>query len=422
MQCVRGASIVSGTRADGRCRAVQIEEGSSAVEKYRLTFDGWGGRDGKDARLAAFVRTQRGKDSRLFCLSVTGPCAATCKIEDPEELKIVLLRTGLRKVREMLATGAFDNGEQGPVIDVPFFSSQVDDLLDHRVKYCKYRSDGDMGSVCTISVSDDELEGMVLPQLCEACEIPDSDVACMHLTHLRTRGTQTMGPRYRRFVVRSACNLGRRISSTALCIPGACEGWAQEVSLSPDTNEAVPSPSSSTDNLTVRAASQATAERIVEEIDALNLVFRDKYGQALVVLPQMRTIKDISRPCVSQQDFTFLVAIAADLLDSIHMPDRLLEEQSDTRRSLARLERFLETHYPRYDRSAIQQLRGITRIRNTYPVHSRREKVVDDFRSLSIDYPTTDWQEAGYRILLALANGLEYLRTLIQHPAQSRDT
>ncbi|MGE5571663.1 MAG: hypothetical protein ACM3ZU_01400 [Bacteroidota bacterium] len=380
---------------------------------YQLRFSGWGGSDDQRG-IAAVFSVERSGVLRPLRLDVSGLAMYSSGIKDQEELRELLLSAGLREVRRMLIAGVFDEGEPRHVIDVQVRTPQesgalrVDDLLARRQKYCKYRKSSEAGPICGITAHDDPLGGMTLDQLCEACEVPDSDLACAHLVHLSTSGSETMGrPCYSRYMDRAACNYGRSLSSPSACIPGQCEAWIQVVTVSPP-DEAVPSD---------------IVDRIVDEIDYLNLAFKDRYGARLVQLTQARTIGDLGICCQGENDFTQLVAVVASLLAGIRVPENLLDDPETVKDkgSLTRLEAFLGRYHPNYDKTRVQRLKSITRIRNSHPIHPKTEGVSAAFGCLSIEYPIRDWQEAGRRVLGALWDGLRHLRTLIQYSGQEDD-
>lgn len=377
------------------------------MHKYQLRFLEWEA-PRSDTKLRAWFKVERGEVAQPLCLNITGTCAATSGITDVEELKEVLLRAGLRAARDLLQRGAFDTTPDTEAIDVTFSSLRVGELLAHRQKYCKYRRDTDLGPLCAIADPSEKIGGMTPVPLCEACEIPDSNLACMHLVHLMTQGSMTSGPNYTRLVTRFACNSGTSAFKPGQCVPGGgCGDWTQVVTVSPP-DEAVPSD---------------IVDRIVDEIDYLNLAFKDRYAARLVQLTQARTIGDLGIRCQEENDFTQLVAVVASVLAGIRVPENLLDnpDTAKDKGSLTKLEAFLGQYHPDYDKTRLQRLKSITRIRNSYPIHPKTEGVSAAFGCLSIEYPVRDWPEAGRRVLGALCEGLRHLRTLIQYSGQQDD-
>ena len=160
------------------------------------------------------------------------------------------------------------------------------------------------------------------------------------------------------------------------------------------------------------------ADRASDEIDYLQLVYRDRYGTKLLAITHARSIAELFGHCDTEQDFQRRVAVLADLLAQLNPyapfgDSPPLDERGDRLRPLLTLQRLMERDYPEAI-EAVRALARIPRIRQSFPVHSRTADVVSDMRAFGVEYPASDWHLAWLRVLTAFWQSLQSLRRAIQ--------
>jgi hypothetical protein len=175
----------------------------------------------------------------------------------------------------------------------------------------------------------------------------------------------------------------------------------------------------------VGEAPRDVARRAADEIDYLSLVFRDRYGLPGWPVPHARSISEFFGECSSAEDFERRVAALADLLTKLR-PHAALDEadrvddNGESIPSLEALERLAARDAPEAVAS-VTRLRQIARARNSFPVHSRTDRVLSDLRALGVDYPARSWELAWRQVLTTFWAAITSIRAALQSPAAPED-
>lgn len=147
------------------------------------------------------------------------------------------------------------------------------------------------------------------------------------------------------------------------------------------------------------------ASRIIELRDNVNAIFGEKYNGKLLSLTQERALLELSRSCLSQEEFAYRVISLCELAKSFD-PSTLPKTENSG--SIDRFGEFLRIEYPDEDISAImERLTAFNHLRRLYPVHSDRAGgVVKSHEYFGIGYPVVDFNSAwellrdAYTVLL----------------------
>lgn len=384
------------------------------MKVYEITFGGEY-HDKRDVAMGLFFCVKKG-DIKFYIPVCISRMLATCwglqqrflsaeeekALEQTELLKDYLFRIGLPQLKDRLKTFELPpEAKSEPPFEI--FLSTKNEPGERPVlkKSCRFQKKTDRGYMCSVfDENNDESKGITSPVLCETCELPDEEERCYHLSHPTTKLLRIPGEEglAKRMVEGAVCDAGMTALKVKECVPGGRDCWKQIYE--------VPTP--------IAKIPEDISDRVADEIDYLNLSFEHKYKAKPIEIKHARSIMDLSGVVITEEQFTYKVAVVGDLINQIHIDKVLTPEENNLKGSLKRLEAFLTRNYPKTPLGAVKKLRQIVDIRNGFPVHSRNARLLRAFKSLDIEYPPISWNDAWQKILYAFWESLRQIRKIIQ--------
>ncbi len=368
------------------------------MEKYKLTFEGWdGGSSNFDIKEVAIFRVSTGPFSfpvsiqmvrTLYTMLTTGTPGLS-----QAELRKAMLVLALPRLRAKLNHFDAPTTSSGKILITETFTSEHADLFSRETPVkCQFQERTVVGLICRAAAQNDKLYGKTSSAVCAACNLPKDPLRCTNLHHPEVIGTD------------SSSSVSRQVSSVFCdskatnfdfrgCIPGGNSCWLQEVDNSEKIGQIV----------------EDIAERVVDELQYLNLGFRQVFDHALVRINDLRSVSQILTPCRTQEEFTTKVACLADIFNNLDLSNFDKEIKDDVKGQLNRLELFLRGRRVPLDERPIRTLKHIVSIRDSFPIHSGNTKFLAACQELQVEYPPTAWEEAW---AVVLHNAWRSLRTL----------
>ena len=111
--------------------------------------------------------------------------------------------------------------------------------------------------------------------------------------------------------------------------------------------------------------------------------------------------------------FVLLLAGIASMIDNVHN-DALKEEwiKEPSSGSINLIEEFLRAKNVNYDKSSLDKLRKLHKLRLTIPpVHNGEQEAIVNLKAFGITYPIRDWEEAGRKCLREFVSSIHKLVT-----------
>jgi hypothetical protein len=376
-------------------------------DPYLITYDGYGHQTGhRDTTSAVRFEVQRGGSFFYFACAMSRQALVGFREFSGDQLEELLASAGLDELERRLQSGVLPP-EEGDYVEVLFTSDQYEHLkaIAEREKRCVWQERRARGWICRATESGGDER--TTARLCAGCAIPDERVICDQLVHPEVKAL-TPHEALRRVPIRAMCNIGNDAGDGGRCRPGGLGCWQRHL----DAGPTLPDPPAD------------VARLAADEIDYLELVYRDRYGSKVWTIPQARSISELFGDCDSAEDFARRLAALADLLGKLDPYGELSEEEQKADGGgrvgpLVALRRVMERDHPEAV-GAVETLRRIPDARNQFPMHTRSEKLLAAFRDLGVDFPASDWHLAWLQVLTAFWSSLRAIRSAIQTgPAES---
>ena len=213
---------------------------------------------------------------------------------------------------------------------------------------CQFQEQSPTGLLCRAAATYDELKGKTTSAVCAACDLPSDALRCTNLQHPGVFGKIPFEEEeVRRQVLDAFCDIKTASFQHRECIPGGNDCWRQEI----DNSEKI------------SVVMDDIAERVIDELQYLNLSFRQAFGRSLVRLNDLRLVSQLLSTCHTQEDFTTKVACLADILNNLDLSNFAEEIDSDVKGSLNRFQTFLKARNVPLDEHTIETLKHIVSIR-----------------------------------------------------------
>jgi hypothetical protein len=361
------------------------------MKPFVVSFGDWL-TSGADIEAACFFNVSRGELRFPVSLSLSGTLGIVWRFEG-KALQNVLLKMALGRCRDLISSEDYPKESTHKFQDHVLTTNNSPEPESFVAKYCRFQAKSDTGPICKAAARDDPRRGRVSQPLCEQCTMPDSRLVCSHLSHptVISKGTG-------RLVADALCEKGSNPADANECVPGSRDCW--ELTYEPGKE--------------LSAIPNDLAARVSDEIDFLNLAFKEVHRTKILTIHNARSVSDLHGRCETADEFMNKVAILADLTAHISVIKLLPEElrQKDGG-SIDILSVFLKIDYPGQEEEVTGNLRLITKVRNSFPIHSRTEGLLTSFDRLGIDYPPNDWDSAWKRVLNAFYLSLKNLRRVV---------
>ncbi len=372
------------------------------MKSFTISFGGWERCGHPDFQ--CFFRVKRGELNFPISITLQGVCVMALNLSK-EEVKELLPKIGLECILRKIAGGDYPdistNGFQNILIDSP---EQLDSYINkYSKKNCKFQSEETRGLMCNAHPITDELDGMTSRILCQKCLLPDSRTLCSYLVHPQVVGSKSQ-KKLERLISWAICEKGVDAGNTSKCVPGGNDCW-EFVYEPPELIYEVP---------------LDLPDRVADEMDFINLVFKDVCNKRVVKLSQARSVAGLYGDCKSEEDFMHKVAVISDIISNTSVKSFLSKERiSDLETnkrtgSINELEAFLSERFPGFEESIVLNLRNIQKIRNSFPIHSRSMNLINSFNELYIEYPPLNWNDAYLKVLFSFWQSFRELRRLMQ--------
>lgn len=158
------------------------------------------------------------------------------------------------------------------------------------------------------------------------------------------------------------------------------------------------------------------ASKIIDTRDNVNALFNAKHNQRLLTLVEERDLLQLFRIANSEEEFFYRVCalnnLACDLNNDVLREITGIRDKG--KRSLDLLETYLKT-LTGFDKTIIDTLRNIARIRKSYPVHTDRAGgVLEAYTYFGLQYPITNHNKAWSTLLLGYLDSLSKLKDILR--------
>lgn len=378
-------------------------------QKYYIEFSKWFDDPARDIATSAVFKVYPDNISQAFSrndfyfsIGITRTAYANqlyCLADEHAYAKF-LLKLSIEKIIAILKST--DLVELDKRFEFIYHSENLPNPQKLLQKKCKYQEKEINGLYCLVAADNDKAEGRTTISVCEKCILPSEEIICSYLCHPLTKGMHGDNTLLDR-VVYGYCEIGNDLNIRE-CIPGGKSCWKKIIE--PAKEEAI--------------IPNDISERLIEELDFVNLAFKDRFKAPLFNFSQARSILDISSECKSKEDFTHKIHAICDLVSRMNVAKLIDKEELNELKdkkvagSINLFEHFLKNNFSDdfeiIRSSVILPLRKLHTIRKDYPTHSVTENLAQAFNGLGVEYPPLDWQEAYNKIMYATWHSLKYLR------------
>lgn len=178
----------------------------------------------------------------------------------------------------------------------------------------------------------------------------------------------------------------------------------------PDVAEAIYEVEIGTKSLSEKVAENKLAAAIIEMRDIINAVFYSKNNQKLLLLNEERNLLDFFKPAITEEDFSHRIASLGQISRNLNVDVlRKLTSETDTSvKSVQLLDKLLIT-IGQSDKSIIDTLKYLGRIRQGYPIHTDVAGIIEGLAYFKVNYPIEDYENAWKILLKSYLHSLKAL-------------
>lgn len=345
-------------------------------------------------------------------------------------LEVALIRYGLRRLERTLSSEdgvQMLRGAERLIWDVTTYTDDetvLEQLLSlaQGEKVCSYQLLEGRDIYCSAAAFNDPTvvggKGLrrlapTSPSLCATCDLPPTDYICSHLVHPEVVGVKAAEGFRQRMVGDVLCAIGRAEvqEDHQACRAGGHTCWRRLIEPEPTAPPASESP-----------------DALPQELDFLDAEWRLAFGKSkrLVQLKTVAGASGLVSGCASREEFEARLSDLAEILDSFVVPDDLLPQAEQERKgSLSRVEATLKHalagEMPAEIPQALQTLRRIRRIRNTFQHGGAAPELPGILQELGLDDLLGDWSALWDRIRAITAGALARIRTALRRLSRGDD-
>jgi hypothetical protein len=310
----------------------------------------------------------------------------------PEEqkIKIFLIREGFKRIQDVLDEKILENQE------FIFDRQNCPERIEDTQKQC-----------CYLRITEDVLKCKISNDFttysrCGSCGFPEYFAQCKHVKNVRARKIEADTEYW--FEISADCNkTGEELKNSEFknCIDKSC--FEPVIVKSP------------------REKFQTEEDRIIreirEKIDSINLLMKSKHGFELFKIQQQKVWNILTESCVTEEKFTSHILSIKNIIDWMNI-DKLRMKITGGKPedgSINCLDKFLQDQkYPVFNlKSIIKSFRTINNISQCFPRHKDTPKIINEIKSLGIEYPIKEWQKLWDKIVLNFLVSLTELEQLI---------
>jgi hypothetical protein len=160
------------------------------------------------------------------------------------------------------------------------------------------------------------------------------------------------------------------------------------------------------------------ASSIIDVRDNINALFKDKYGEKLLLLEQERNLLELFRSANSQEEFSFRLTALGNLVGSLNVDvlRKITQISNSNIKTISLLNEFIKTITGK-EHDLIKVFRNINQMRQGYPVHGDNvDGIKEAYDFFRLTYPLVDFKEAWKgllkKYLFALKNLLEIIKSI----------
>jgi hypothetical protein len=144
-----------------------------------------------------------------------------------------------------------------------------------------------------------------------------------------------------------------------------------------------------------------TRDDVITLIDSFNVLSKVHLG-CQVFINNAKTLAGLSMPVKSKEEFTWIMATIASIINEVHTKDILnqLDTKPKESGSINLIEHLLQQKNVTYDKDSIETLRKLYRLRSKMrPIHSGEHEIVPVLIELGINYPDSNWDQAARKCI-----------------------
>lgn len=311
----------------------------------------------------------------------------------PDECEKVLFRFAFQSIENELNLGQIANLDQQIVLT----TTNMPDPGHLRLRLCDLSIRKSRGLICSAQGDKDYLDGQTTTALCQTCNLPDTDLLCSHLVHIKVSAP---ADKKKRRVEWAICDKGEQfeLDRVGECLPGKKQCW-EKLFIAKQVKENMP------DDLPAA---------LIDELDFCNLAFKEVYKKRLIEPKQFRSTKYLITDCPDHSEFMLKVAALADLVGQFSTNEVLSKKHEEKAQgTVSALDRLMALDYKMAGSSAIRRLRFIIDLRNSFPIHTTSKDLISACRGLGFDYPPTSWTEAWQKVLFAFYTTIKEIREIL---------
>lgn len=371
------------------------------MDKYKIEFGQWEDRPNThDVSEFAILYVCTGGVALPLSIQMSGTLEAMLPSMSKNQKRQRMLRVALPRLISKLNSMEAPKVSTSTFILTESFSSNDLELFKIDLgltKQCLFKEKNLNGLFCHAAADADTLNGKTSSAVCAACDLPDDVLRCANMTHPEVISLCSDAGCHGKRVISYFCDIKTAASDHTKCVPGGNACWLQEINNMPQTPE----------------IAGDIAERMIDELQYMNLSFHKAFNCSLLRLNDPRTIANIFTPCDSQEEFTTKVACLTDLLNNLDLSSIKDEIPADVKGTINRLEYFLKLKAVLLDEKPIKTLRKIISLRNSFPIHSGSAAFLKVCEELGVKYPPDSWKKAWDIIIYNAWRSFRSLRTML---------
>ena len=302
-----------------------------------------------------------------------------------------VMRMALDHIRRQIAAGAFTPGQNYEYV----FTSESLDLSKFKWKECAYQASEATGLRCTAAHLRDRAGGVTTAAICQACELPSTDILCDELVYPVITSNEEASQMTARHFVDSKCNVGSaEFKGGSGCVPQGYSCWRKTIAVA---EAGVSDPPGS----------------LLSRIDHINTLFHGKFGTSLFKLQKVETILTLRESTRGKDAFKSKLQALGRLIEHMAGYDLAIGVGATPtdKASINGLSAFLTKVGVADVMKIIQPIRDIMTVRVDWSHDVTRQDVVSACARLGIPLPIVDYDNAWGQTVMALQGALGDLET-----------